>query len=122
MDLNKIIQMLLSVIYLLAPQLKKEESKEGVKETREALVGVNEVSLFLAVKLQDGAQFSDATDFYKKLTEDAAFKKVIEDAYEGYDKIPAEVKDIDGAEALELAAVQIEYVPKFIDALKKKES
>lgn len=119
--MEKIIQMIISVAGLLIPQLKKVDSKEGIKETKEALVGINEVSLFLAEKLKDGVQFTDATDFYAKLTKDEAFKKVVGDAYENYEKIPAEVKDIDAGEGLELAVVQVEYVPKFIAALKKED-
>lgn len=118
--MEKTIQVLMSIVTLLAPQLKKVDSKEGIKETQEALIGVNEVSLFLAEKLKDGAQFSDATDFYSKLTTDEAFKKVVSDAYTGYEKIPGEVKDVDPGEALELVGVQASYIPKLINAFKKE--
>lgn len=103
-----------------APQLKSEDSKEGIKETKEALIGVNEVSLFMCEKLQDGVQFSDATDFYSKLTSDEAFKAKVKEAYEGYDKIPSEVKDVDAGEGLELASVQVGYVEKFLACFKKQ--
>ena len=54
------------------------------------------------------------------LTTDEEFKKVVSAAYEGYGKIPAEVKDIDAGEGLELIALQTEYIPKFINAFKKE--
>lgn len=119
MDLQKIITMLVGIFAMLIPQLKKEDSKEGVKETCELIKGANEISIFLCEKLKDGAQFSDATDFYSKVTKDEEFKKAVTEAYDGYQKIPTEMKDIDAGEGLELAQVQLQYVPRYVEALKK---
>lgn len=120
MSLEKILTLLSGIIAMLIPQLKSEESKEGIKESCEMLKGVNEVSLFLCQRLKDGVQLEDATEFYKKLTADEEFKKVVGDAYEGYQKIPAEIKDVDAGEGLELAQVQLDYVPKYVETFKKE--
>lgn|SRR3990167_2076077 len=118
--MKKVIEMLVSVIAMLAPQLKSKESKEGSKEIKEAIIGVNEVSLFLVSKLKDGAQFQDGVDFYNKLTQDNNFKSVVQAAYEGYEKIPAEAKDIDAGEGLEIVSIQLNYLPKYVNAFSKQ--
>jgi hypothetical protein len=117
--MQKIILLLQSVLSMVAPQLKSQESKHGIKETKEALIGVNEVSLELAKKFKDGVQVSDFTEFYSKLTSDADFKAKVHAAYDNYKAIPDEVKDIDGGEGLELAVVQLDYTPKFLDVFAK---
>jgi len=117
--MNKVIQMILGVISMIAPQLKKEDSTEGIKETKEMLIGVNEVSLSLCEKLKDGIQFQDGVEFYNELTKDEEFKAKVIAAYDGRQKIPAEVKDVDTGEGLELVAVQLEYMPKYVETFKK---
>ena len=118
--MTKIIIMLQSVLAMIAPSLKKADSKEGVQETKEALIGLNEVSLELAKQFKDGVQVTDFTSLYSKITSDEAFKAKVLAAYEGYQKIPAEVKDIDAGEGLEIASVQLEYLPKFLDAFQSE--
>lgn len=94
----------------------------GIKETKEAVVGVNEVALYFAKALSDGAQFKDFTEFYEKLTKDEDFKAKMAAAWENRQQIPAELKDVDLKEGIELVNVQLEYLPRFIDALKKPET
>ena len=89
----------------------------GIKETKEALVGVNEVALLLAKQLKDGAQFSDFISFYNDYVGNADFKAKLQAAWEGYNAIPDEVKDLDLGEVIELASVEITYVPKIIAEL-----
>jgi hypothetical protein len=119
-SMTKIIIMLQSVLAMIAPSLKKADSKEGVQETKEAVIGLNEVSLELAKQFKDGVQVTDFTALYAKITSDEAFKAKVLAAYEGYQKIPAEVKDIDAGEGLEIASVQLEYLPKFLDAFQSE--
>lgn len=118
--MNKVFLLAQSVIAMIAPQLKKDDSVHGIKETKEALIGVNEVSLCLAEKFKDGIQFTDFTEFYAKVTTDADFKGKIEAAYENYKAIPEEIKDVDAGEACELLAVQLDYTPKFLDVFSKQ--
>lgn len=117
--MQKIFVLLTSVFSMVAPQLKSKDSKYGIKETKEALIGVNEVSLELATRFKDGVQVADFTEFYSKLTSDEAFKEKVKAAYDNYQAIPDEVKDVDAGEGIELAVVQLDYTPKFIAIFSK---
>ena len=66
----------------------------GIKETKEALVGVNEIALHVASKFKDGVQFGDFLSFYNDFVNDADFKAKLHAAWDGYQAIPEEVKDI----------------------------
>lgn len=88
----------------------------GIKETKEALIGVNEVAVLIASKFKDGVQFGDFAAFWEAFKNDAEFKAKMEAAYNGYQAIPEEVKDLDVGEGLELAMVQIQYIPKLLAA------
>lgn len=118
--MQKIFTLLASVLTMVAPSLKKGDSKFGIKETKEALIGVNEVSLCLAEKFKDGVQVTDFTEFYAKVTSDADFKAKVQAAYENYKAIPDEAKDIDAGEGIELAVVQLDYAPKFVALFTKQ--
>lgn len=96
------------------------EEKIGIKELKEAVIGTNEVALFTAERMSDGADFGDFKAFYDKLTKDEEFQKVLKEAWEGRQKIPKEVQDIDLAEGMELAQLQISYLPRYIKVFSKK--
>jgi hypothetical protein len=93
--------------------------KVGIKETKEAVVALNEISLFVASRLKDGVGLDDATALFAKVTGDEEFQKLVAAAYENYKAIPAEVKDVDVLEGVELGMLQLGYLPKFVEALKK---
>lgn len=117
--MQKIFTLLASVLTMIAPTLKKAGSQLGIKETKEALIGVNEVSLCLAEKFKDGVQVTDFTEFYAKVTSDADFKAKVQAAYDNYKAIPEEMKDVDAGEGIELAVVQLDYAPKFLAVFSK---
>jgi len=94
----------------------------GVKETKEAIIGVNELSLFLCQRLKDGVQVGDAVALWAKLTSDAEFMSKIQAAYDGAALIPAEMKNATFTQDAELIGIQLSYLPKFIEALKGKTS
>lgn len=96
--------------------------KHSIKESKEALVGVNEVALYFAKALSDGVQFKDFTEFYEALTKDEAFKSKLAAAWEGRHLVKDELKDLDLKESIELVNAQLEYLPKFIEALRKPEA
>ena len=98
------------------------DEKLGIKETKEAYIGANELGIFIAGRMKDGVGFDDAFALIKKLAtdEDPAFKEVMRKAFEGISKVPAEVRDIDMIEGMELATMSIAYVPKWIEAFKKE--
>ena len=93
--------------------------KLGIKETKEALIGANKLSVLMMRRLKDGVGIDDAFAIYDKLKTDTEFRQALVDAYQGIEKVPAEVKDLDLNEAVELIGVQVSYVPKMIEALKK---
>lgn len=91
----------------------------GIAETKEVLVAGNEIGLFVVSRLKDGVGVDDALAAYQKLTQDAAFKKIVMDAHDGLSAVGGEIKDLDIGEGLELIILQAGYVPKFVEALKK---
>lgn len=119
MDLKKILETISKALKLIASPFKSAESKHGVKELSEGLHGANALSLYMVGALKDGLQMEDITGLMAKWQEDEEFKKKLMDAAEGASKIPEEVKDIDASEGMELAALQIEYVDDYIEAVKK---
>jgi len=111
----------MGIITVLKGQFKSEDSLVGIKETKEMIIGANEVSLVLISKFRDGVQFSDFTQMYFELKEDEAFKEALKAAYDNYQAIPDEIADIDAIEGLELAEIQLPYITRLV-ALFKKES
>lgn len=93
---------------------------EGIKETKEVLIGVNELSIFLITLLKDGFQLQqDIAAIIAKLSTDDSFKQKLSEAYAGITSVGNEIKDITVAEGAELAIIQASYLPKIIEALKK---
>jgi hypothetical protein len=92
----------------------------GIKETSELLEAVNHITIFLIRRLKDGADFKDAIAIYKKLAHDEEFKNMIEVAYNNSRVIPAEIKDLDYQEVIQLLSLQFKYIPEIIDAMKNE--
>lgn len=88
----------------------------GVKETRELLVGLNEVSLLLLRHLKDGV-VGEFEAFYQAMSSNADFKTKVQAAFDNYQAVPEEVKDLNIAEVVELSMVQLNYVPQFASLL-----
>lgn len=95
------------------------QEKLGVKETKEALIGFNELSLYLIGKFKDGVQLSDVTAIVADIMAGHEIKEHITKALENVKAVPAEIKDLDLSEGLELGMYQAMQVPKILDALKK---
>ena len=91
----------------------------GIKELKEALVGVNELAIFIAMRLKDGIGLDDAMAIWSKLSSDEEFKQKMVAAYDGISQVPAEIKDLDLAEGIELAVLQAQMLPALIAAMKK---
>lgn len=91
----------------------------GIKETKELLVGVNELSLVLLKAFKDGIQAKDALELFEAIRSNPELQAKLMQAYEGYGSLPAEMSDVSLAEGLELAQTQLEYLPKILEALKK---
>jgi len=92
----------------------------GIKETKEMLEAVNVLVVYLIEKFKDGVQASDFIEMYSKLMVDPEFKSKLMLAYENANQIPAEIKDVDLAEAVALISLQVNFLPKVIEAIKKE--
>jgi hypothetical protein len=90
----------------------------GIKEAKEAIIGVNELAIFIASRLKDGVGVDDVMAVWEKLKDDEEFKTKIVAAYEGISLVPEEIKDMSLQEGLELAVIQVSYVPQLLAAIK----
>jgi len=95
------------------------EESLGIKEVKEALVGVNELAMFLAERMKDGVGVDDVMALWTKLSSDKEFKAKMLAAYDGIGAVPAELKNVDLAEGMELAMLQISYLPGLLASMKK---
>jgi hypothetical protein len=88
---------------------------EGIKETTDVLVALNKLSVALIKAGKDGFQFSDAAS----LMANEELKAALLAAYDEISKVPAELKDLDVSEGIQLAMVQVQMLPGLIEAFKK---
>ena len=93
-------------------------STHGIKETEEALQGILMLGLLFWKTFHDGFQMTDIGTMWDTYRNDQAFCDAMKLAYEGYQKIPDEVRDLQLEEALELSTVMISYLPKYLHLLK----
>lgn len=96
--------------------------EKGIKETKELLVALLAITKVSAEVLKDGAQLSDLIDGFSKLNGDPVKKKAIEDALAGIQEVPAEIKDIDLGEGVDLVVLLAKELPGLIEAFKKPEA
>jgi len=120
MKLAQILIMIRGVLATVIPQLKKVDSIEGIKETKEALIGVNALAVFMAVRFADGVDLGDLKALWDKWSDDEEFQNIMKAAAENVGRVKAEIQDIDGGEGLELVNVQLDYLPKLLEAFKKQ--
>ena len=91
----------------------------GIKESKEALVGLNELALCSLDLFKDGLDWSDLGALWSKFQNDPNFSAKLKAAYDGFSAIPEELSDLSLAEMVELAKSQLEYLPKFVAGFKK---
>ena len=87
----------------------------GIKETKEALLGVVALGAFVMERAKDGVKLDDAMALAAKLVSDPEFTNKLKLAIDGSDKIPAEVGELSFAEIIELAKV----LPELLSVFKK---
>lgn len=103
-------------------QVQNEEQKAeklGIKETQELMNGIMAVGLFIVSRVKDGVQFEDLGAAIQKATQDSDFKKIVGDAIDKADQVPAEIKDLDLMEGFTLGQDCVNDVKAFAAALKK---
>lgn len=92
--------------------------KHGINETKELLEALMEMSLVLIDLFKDGVQFKDSIELFQKISSDPVLKAQLVAAYEGYQKIPSEIKDLDAVEGVSLSTCLLAYIPKILERLK----
>jgi hypothetical protein len=93
--------------------------KIGVQESRELLIAVNTLVIYLIKQFKDGVQMADFVELYAQLMADEDLRQKMLDAYLGVSSIPAELKDIDLRETVELSSLQLSYLPEIFEAIKE---
>ncbi len=91
----------------------------GVKETKEAIVGLLKLAGVMGGLLRDGVQASDALELMNKLMGDEVLKAALMAAYSDVSKIPDEVKDLSMSEGLELISAVVAEIPGLLANIKK---
>ena len=94
--------------------------EKGTKETKELLVGLNEVTVLLAKAFNDGVQAKDAVEVFDKLKNDPELSAKILAAYNDANLVSEEIKDLSLAEGIELVTIQAKYLPELVAAIGKK--
>ncbi|MCH8156182.1 MAG: hypothetical protein IID18_00255 [Nitrospinae bacterium] len=95
--------------------------EKDIRNLKEAIVGILELSIAIAPLLKDGIGLNDLGALWDIWKNDTNLKEKLIVAIEGYDQIPDEVSDLSIAEGMEVAMVLLPYVPKLIDAFKKED-
>jgi hypothetical protein len=90
----------------------------SVKETKEVLIAANMLSVELIKTVKGGPKLADIGTLLTHLMGDEIFKTALYAAYSDISKLPQEMKTIDLEGGLELAQVQLEWVPKIVAAVR----
>ena len=99
------------------------EEKMTIKETKEFVEAMFAISLVLTKHFADGVQGGDFAAIWAEMQSNSELREKLALAYEDYRKIPAEIKDIDIYEGMELATCSVTFIPKLIKVLREaKES
>lgn len=89
---------------------------QGIKDTKEAIIGLVVLGVYIAKRAKDGINSDDAADFAQKMLTDSEFREKLQAAIDGFDNIPDELKHIGFAQVLDLATV----IPEIVSILSEK--
>ena len=90
----------------------------GLKETKEAMVGLLKIAALLAEVLKDGAQADDVSVVIAKMMSDETLKAALLEAYNGIDQVPTELGDLSLVEGFSLVGFAVPELMKIILKLK----
>ena len=96
-----------------------ENEKVGIKETKEVLEGINTIAEEIISVAKDGIQIKDAAQIVEDLITKPEFKQKLVNMVEGINKVPAELKDLDLMEGVDLIKFEYDGVKRVLEALKK---
>ncbi len=91
----------------------------GIKETKEALIAINAIAIFIISRMKDGVGLDDAMAIWDKMSGENELKDKVITAFENWQQIPGELDDLDLDEAIELGKLQMDFIPSILVALKK---
>lgn len=91
---------------------------QGIKETKESLVGMLALTQVLAKHFKDGVQTKDFLAIYSDIINDEELKQKLQDAFEGYKLIDDELKSITLSEGVELLVAVVPEIEKLIEELR----
>lgn len=96
--------------------------KVGIKETKELLIAINMLAVELIKLVKDGIQASDAAVLVAIISSNEPVKNALFAAFSNISAVPAEVKDLDVAEIVELVGAEVGLLPAILEAMKKDAS
>jgi hypothetical protein len=97
--------------------------QKGIKESQEMLAAILEVAVVLGPILRDGFQAGqDLSAIFAQLSGNEALKAKIAAAVEKANEVPAELKDLDLNEGLQLLIVAVPEIQRVLDAWKEVEA
>ncbi len=89
-----------------------------INETKDVLNALNKLSLEMIKVFKDGAQMQDIAAVLNMIATNEDLKVALYAAYKDISSVPSELKDIDVMEAIELAQIQLSFVPQIVASLK----
>jgi hypothetical protein len=93
----------------------------GIVDTKELLVGVNELTLEIIKQTKDGLQVGkDLAAIFVRWQEDPVFQEKLTVAVKGISNVSAEIKDLSVQEGIELASIQLQYIPEIFKLISKE--
>ncbi len=92
-----------------------------IVDTKELLIGVNELALEIIKQTKDGLQIGqDLASIFARFQNDPVFAEKLTVAVKGISNVSAEIKDLSVQEGIELASIQLQYIPEIFKLLSKE--
>jgi hypothetical protein len=89
-----------------------------IKETSEVLDAAGDLGALLVKHIRDGVQATDAAGIAAELMTRPDVIASLKRAADGIQNVPAELRDVDAVEGLDLATIGINNAKKVLTALK----
>jgi hypothetical protein len=93
--------------------------EKGVQNVKELAVGLIVIATILAEEFKDGIQATDAVEIFAKVKGNSELQAKILSAYNGIDQVPAEAKDLNLSEGVEIIVALVPEIKKMIEAISK---
>ena len=91
----------------------------GIKETKEAAVGLIKLAAVLGKVFKDGVQATDVALLLAEYQSNPELKAALDEAFAGIQAVPEEIKDINFSEGVDLSIAVIKEIPGLISSFSK---